>query len=167
MQRRPVCAAEFGMNRFVSREPVDAGWSGDRKYRVTDETGRAFLLRVAPEAALARKQTEFSYVRRAASLGVPMCRPVDVGLCGEGRTSFTNGLTARTRRLCCRACLPLNSTHTVKAPAARCGCCMPSPRPKRRKAKVWTCLIISDSLSPVKKEFRRFLPQAHQQCEGA
>lgn len=53
------------MNRFVSREPVDAGWSGDRKYRVTDETGRAFLLRVAPEAALARKQTEFSYVRRA------------------------------------------------------------------------------------------------------
>lgn len=72
------------MNRFVSREPVDAGWSGDRKYRVTDETGRAFLLRVAPEAALARKQTEFSYVRRTASLGVPMCRPVDVGLCGEG-----------------------------------------------------------------------------------
>lgn len=121
------------MNRFVSREPVDAGWSGDRKYRVTDETGRAFLLRVAPEAALARKQTEFSYVRRAASLGVPMCRPVDVGLCGEGRTSFTNGLTARTRRLCCRACLPLNSTHTVKAPGARCGCCMPSPRPKRRR----------------------------------
>lgn len=34
------------LKKFVSKEPVLKGWSGDKKYCLTDEQGNRFLLRV-------------------------------------------------------------------------------------------------------------------------
>ena len=36
------------LKKFVSKEPVLKGWSGDKKYCLTDEQGNRFLLRVTP-----------------------------------------------------------------------------------------------------------------------
>lgn len=33
---------------FITRELIDKGWSGDKKYRVTDKEGNPYLLRISP-----------------------------------------------------------------------------------------------------------------------
>ena len=61
---------------FVSKEPVNKGWSSDKKYHVVSDTGQHFLLRVSDRDRLARKEAEFDIMQRVEALGVPMCRPV-------------------------------------------------------------------------------------------
>ena len=70
--------------KFVSKEPIDKGWSGDKKYCVTDMKGMKFLLRVSPIEQYERKKSEYEYMRRAAALGVPMCKPLEFGTFEEG-----------------------------------------------------------------------------------
>lgn len=71
-------------DRIVKREPVDKGWSGDKKWRVEDENGRSYLLRVSPEERYERRQREFQRMQQIEALGIPMCRPVEFGRCQEG-----------------------------------------------------------------------------------
>ncbi len=70
--------------KFVTREPIEKGWSNDRKYCVTDESGTRYLLRVSALELEERKRAQFAMMERVAALGVPMCRPVEFGLCEEG-----------------------------------------------------------------------------------
>lgn len=72
------------MPKFVTKEPIRKGWSKDRKYCVTDESGRRCLLRVSDLSEQEAKQTEFRMMQRVADLGVPMCEPVSFGVCEEG-----------------------------------------------------------------------------------
>ena len=58
---------------FVTRQPIDKGWSNDEKYRVTDEQGNTFLLRVSPMEQYDGKKSEYDLMRRVAALGVPTC----------------------------------------------------------------------------------------------
>lgn len=69
---------------WVSKIPIEKGWSQDQKYRVTDNQGNCFLLRVSPMAQYAHRQRTYELQLQAASLGVPMCRPVAFGVCDEG-----------------------------------------------------------------------------------
>ena len=69
---------------FVRREPVEKGWSSDRKYCVIDETGRRALLRICDAEKHDEKRLEFENMQKAAALGVPMCQPLNFGLCNEG-----------------------------------------------------------------------------------
>ena len=66
------------------REPIEKGWSGDRKYCATTETGQKFLLRLSPVDRLERKCREYERMETVAKLGVPMCLPVAFGTCQEG-----------------------------------------------------------------------------------
>ena len=45
-----------GSERWLDVTPVREGWSGDEKFRVTDENGRALLVRISPGDRLARRQ---------------------------------------------------------------------------------------------------------------
>ncbi|MBQ2312070.1 MAG: phosphotransferase, partial [Firmicutes bacterium] len=69
---------------IVNRKPILKGWSADKKYCITDENGKRFLLRVSDIAQYDAKQAEFVMMQRVASLGVPMCLPVEFGTCDEG-----------------------------------------------------------------------------------
>ena len=69
---------------FISKEPIHKGWSGDKKYCVTTAGGTKFLLRISPAEQYQRKKSEFDHMRQVASLGVPMCRPLEFGTCEEG-----------------------------------------------------------------------------------
>lgn len=68
----------------MAREPLDKGWSDDKKYCVTDESGTRYLLRISDAAKHDRKQLEFDMMKKVSALGVPMCQPVEFGICGEG-----------------------------------------------------------------------------------
>ena len=72
------------MTEFISKEPINKGWSGDKKYCVTDEQGKKFLLRVSPIEQYERKKSEYELMSQVAALGVPMCRPLEFGTCDEG-----------------------------------------------------------------------------------
>ena len=69
---------------IVSRTPVDKGWSGDKKYCAVTGDGSKYLLRVSPADRLERKKREYQNMERVASLGIPMCLPVEFGVCEEG-----------------------------------------------------------------------------------
>ena len=44
--------------KFASKMPITKGWSGERKYRVTDATGTNYLLRETELGQKARKESE-------------------------------------------------------------------------------------------------------------
>ena len=69
---------------IISKEPILKGWSEDKKYCITDETGTRFLLRVSDISQYAAKHSEFRMMQRVASLGTPMCLPIELGICEEG-----------------------------------------------------------------------------------
>ena len=68
---------------FVTKAPINKGWSSDKKYCVTDENGTRYLLRVSDIAQQDTKQSEFSMMKQVASFGVPMCQPIEFGTCED------------------------------------------------------------------------------------
>ncbi len=115
--------------QFTEMLPIEKGWSGDRKYRVTDADGGVYLLRLSPEKKYESKAAEFEFMKRVEALGVPMCRPVDFGRCGEdvytvlewieGRDAeeAVAGMTdSEARRLGFAAGQYLRRIHTLPAP---------------------------------------------------
>lgn len=70
--------------KFATKEPINKGWSRDKKYCVTDENGTRYLLRVSDRAQYDAKQSGFDMMKQAALLGVPMCQPIEFGICEEG-----------------------------------------------------------------------------------
>jgi serine/threonine-protein kinase len=69
---------------FATREPINKGWSCDKKYCATDENGTRYLLRVSDIAQYDAKRSEFDMMKQVASFGVPMCQPIEFGTCEEG-----------------------------------------------------------------------------------
>ena len=74
--------------KIVSRTPIHKGWSGDRKFCAVTEDGQKYLLRISPSDRLDRKNREFEQMRQLAKLGIPMCLPVEFGVCEEGAYSI-------------------------------------------------------------------------------
>lgn len=68
---------------FVQKEEIHKGWSGDKKYCVTDAQGNKFLLRVSPKDQRERKRQEFERMQVVAKLGIPMCLPLEFGETAE------------------------------------------------------------------------------------
>jgi len=67
-----------------SKTPITKGWSGDKKYCVTLTDGKKYLLRISLAEKHDRKKISFDMMQRVAALGVPMCQPVEFGICDEG-----------------------------------------------------------------------------------
>ncbi len=72
------------MMEFTTKEPIERGWSGDKKYKVTDGQGQAYLYRVAPPEKYDRHRAVFQRAAQVAALGVPMSVPKAFGRCDEG-----------------------------------------------------------------------------------
>ena len=68
----------------ISREPVEKGWSVDKKYKVTLSDGSILLLRISPEYRREAVQRSFHSMKKAEALGIPMCRALEWGECSEG-----------------------------------------------------------------------------------
>ncbi|HKM34772.1 MAG TPA: phosphotransferase [Lachnospiraceae bacterium] len=69
---------------IISKEPINKGWSCDKKYCVTTADGIKYLLRVSPEEKSTNRAEMFRMQNEVAALGVPMCKPVEFGRCEEG-----------------------------------------------------------------------------------
>jgi serine/threonine-protein kinase len=77
-----------GFDAFAEIEPIDKGWSGDKKYRVTTTDGSRLLLRIANIGEYERKKAEYNTLTKAAELGLFTPAPVDFGLCDGGKRVY-------------------------------------------------------------------------------
>jgi len=73
---------------IVNKIPIHKGWSGDQKYYATTLNGEKYLLRISSIDRLDRKRREYEKMSEAAQLGIPMCQPVEFGICDEGAYSI-------------------------------------------------------------------------------
>ncbi len=83
--------------RIASKEKITKGWSSDRKYCITDEKGCRYLLRISDIDRQEAKRSEFQRMEQLSAMGIPMCRPVEFGVCPEGVysiQSWINGAEA-------------------------------------------------------------------------
>lgn len=115
---------------IAARVPIDKGWSGDRKFCAAAIDGHKYLLRISPADRLERKKREFEKMTEVAHLGIPMCQPVEFGLCEEGAYSIQSWIdgedaedavmamdTARQYHYGWDAGCILAKIHTIPAPA--------------------------------------------------
>ena len=72
------------MRAFAKKEPIHKGWSCDSTYCVTDDCGEKYLLRITPFEKRASREDMFRMQQTVAALGIPMCRPVEMGTCDDG-----------------------------------------------------------------------------------
>ena len=73
---------------WKSVEPVDKGWSSDRKYRIQTEDGKKLLLRVSDIGSFDEKKKEYEIIGKYAKLGFPMSMPVAFDVCNEGKNVY-------------------------------------------------------------------------------
>lgn len=71
-----------------SAEPVEKGWSGERKYRVTGASGEALMLRLSDASKYREKAKEYGIISKFAALGFAMSRPVAFGTCEGGGSCY-------------------------------------------------------------------------------
>lgn len=69
---------------FTSIEPIEKGWSGDKKYKVTGADSDTYLLRVSPIERVEERRELFGILQELAELDIPMCKPVEFGVCDDG-----------------------------------------------------------------------------------
>ena len=70
--------------KFVSKTPIEKGWSSDKKYCAVTEDGDKYLLRISPKDKGKRAKKIFHMQQKVAEAGVPMCAPIEFGRCKEG-----------------------------------------------------------------------------------
>jgi aminoglycoside phosphotransferase (APT) family kinase protein len=114
---------------IISRRFIDKGWSGDQKYCAVSADGARYLLRISSVERLERKRREYEKMGEVAQLGIPMCLPVEFGICEEGAysiQSWIDGVDAEEKILSLNAAEQygygldagriLAKIHTVPAP---------------------------------------------------
>ena len=69
---------------FVSMTPIEKGWSGDKKYLAVKEDGTKYLLRITPMERYEARKTLFTMLEQLKELNIPMCNPVEFGVCAAG-----------------------------------------------------------------------------------
>ena len=70
--------------KFISKEPINKGWSCDKKYCAVAADNTKYFLRVASEESSVNREDMFHMQQKAAALGVPMGEPVEFGKCEDG-----------------------------------------------------------------------------------
>lgn len=70
--------------RIVSREPVEKGWSGEKKYMAVTDDGERFLLRISSLERNERVERCFLNMKKVGVMSVSMCQALEWGICEEG-----------------------------------------------------------------------------------
>lgn len=75
-------------DEWKSVKRISKGWSSDEKYFIETGEGKYLLLRVADIGQYAAKKKEFEIITAYSKLGFPMSRPIDFGVCNEGKNVY-------------------------------------------------------------------------------
>ena len=73
---------------WISAEPVEKGWSSDRKYRIETLSGEHLLLRLSDIEQRDEKEKEFQIIEKYSKLGFRMSMPLEFGVCSGGQSVY-------------------------------------------------------------------------------
>lgn len=73
---------------FIRIEPINKGWSSDKKYYVENKDGEQFLLRISDVDEYDEKKSEFNIMKKIATSGINMSIPIDFGICNNGKSVY-------------------------------------------------------------------------------
>lgn len=77
-----------GYENWESIEKLSKGWSNDEKYVVKTATAEMLLLRLSDIELYDAKKKEYEIITKYASLGFLMSRPIDFGVCNNGKNVY-------------------------------------------------------------------------------
>ena len=83
---------------FTEKTPINDGWSGDEKYRVTDENGTPHLLRISPSERSDVRKIEFGMMPRLAAMGLPMSVTTHLEIANGSVSSLSSWIDGRNMR---------------------------------------------------------------------
>ena len=117
---------------IVSRELIDKGWSGDKKYKAVCANGDVYLLRISPFEKREMRRGLWDILQEVQKLDISMSRSLEMGECGEGVyfvQEWVDGIDAEEEvpkldretqyALGCDAGETLKKLHSIPAPADR------------------------------------------------
>lgn len=73
---------------WIVIEKIDKGWSTDQKYYILDAHQQEYVCRVADISKYEQKQLEFNNMRQIYETGVPMSKPIEFGICNQGKNCY-------------------------------------------------------------------------------
>lgn len=73
---------------WASVEPVDKGWSTDKKYHIKTLFGEHLLLRLSSMEEYENKKKEFEIIEKYAKLGFGMSMPKEFGACNGNQNTY-------------------------------------------------------------------------------
>ena len=73
---------------WASVEPIDKGWSTDKKYHIKTLSDEYLLLRLSNIEECDNKKKEFEIIEKYARLGFHMSMPKEFGVCNENRNTY-------------------------------------------------------------------------------
>lgn len=71
------------LDTIIKKELIAKGWSEDKKYCITTKEGTKYLLRISSLSQYESKKLVFSMMKKIAALDIPMCVPVEFGICDD------------------------------------------------------------------------------------
>lgn len=74
---------------FVKIEPINKGWSSDKKYYIETDKQNKLILRIADLSEYDKKKTEYEMMKRLAESGLPISQPIDFGICNNGKSVYS------------------------------------------------------------------------------
>lgn len=72
------------LETITERRPILKGWSCDKKFCAVDFNGKKYLLRITPFEKSGTRNDLFALLKRVYALGIPMCKPLEAGICNDG-----------------------------------------------------------------------------------
>ena len=81
----------WGINSSINwafMEPVDKGWSTDKKYHIKTLSGEHLLLRLSSIEEYENKKKEFEIIEKYAKLGFGMSMPKEFGACNGNQNTY-------------------------------------------------------------------------------
>ncbi len=69
-------------------EPVNKGWSTDKKFYIEANDGRKLLLRLADISQHEKKEAEFEKMKLIYELRINMAQPLDTGICNKNKNVY-------------------------------------------------------------------------------
>ncbi|NBG88488.1 aminoglycoside phosphotransferase family protein [Isachenkonia alkalipeptolytica] len=79
----------LGARKWKKVEEVKKGWSLEKKFKITLDSGETRLLRIVDREQTERKQREFKLLSDLKPLNIWMSTPIETGICNGGKSVYT------------------------------------------------------------------------------
>jgi len=74
-----------GVHKWKIIEPINKGWSDDKKYHIVTDEGIQLLLRVSDISKYEIRKKDYETMKRLDEVDVLISRPIDFGVCNDGK----------------------------------------------------------------------------------